>query len=203
MHYLSPKKQRFVDFIQYFTVNNNRPPTFVEIMGGLGISSLGTVNWYVNELEQEGVLQRMRGKNGKRALSLLEQHIDNRLPLLGLIAAGHPLEVFEDSEYMDVPPQYINPENYVLKVNGNSMIDDQIRDGDYIIVKKIETANNGDTVVALINNEATLKRYYLSDKGVELHPQNPDFDIIHVSPDDHFRINGIVLAVFREYGCCR
>jgi repressor LexA len=200
MNYLSPKKQRFVDFIQYFTVNNNRPPTFVEIMGGLGISSLGTVNWYVNELEQEGVLQRMRGKNGKRALSLLEQHIDNRLPLLGLIAAGHPLEVFEDSEYMDVPPQYINPENYVLQVNGNSMIDDQIRDGDYIIVKKIETANNGDTVVALINNEATLKRYYLSDKGVELHPQNPDFDIIHVSPDDHFRINGIVLAVFREYG---
>jgi repressor LexA len=203
MNYLSPKKQRFVDFIQYFTVNNNRPPTFVEIMSGLSISSLGTINWYVNELEQEGVLQRMRGKNGKRALSLLEQHIDNRLPLLGLIAAGHPLEVFENSEYMDVPPQYINPENYVLKVNGNSMIDDQIRDGDYIIVKKIETANNGDTVVALINNEATLKRYYLSDKGVELHPQNPDFDIIHVSPDDHFRINGIVLAVFREYGCCR
>tara|TARA_B110000196_G_scaffold144139_1_gene124766 strand:+ start:232 stop:840 length:609 start_codon:yes stop_codon:yes gene_type:complete len=200
MNYLSPKKQRFVDFIQYFTVNNNRPPTFVEIMSGLSISSLGTINWYVNELEQEGVLQRMRGKNGKRALSLLEQHIDNRLPLLGLIAAGHPLEVFEDSEYMDVPPQYINPENYVLQVNGNSMIDDQIRDGDYIIVKKIETANNGDTVVALINNEATLKRYYLSDKGVELHPQNPDFDIIHVSPDDHFRINGIVLAVFREYG---
>ena len=200
MNYLSPKKQRFVDFIQYFTVNNNRPPTFVEIMSGLSISSLGTINWYVNELEQEGVLQRMRGKNGKRALSLLEQHIDNRLPLLGLIAAGHPLEVFENSEYMDVPPQYINPENYVLQVNGNSMIDDQIRDGDYIIVKKIETANNGDTVVALINNEATLKRYYLSDKGVELHPQNSDFDIIHVSPDDHFRINGIVLAVFREYG---
>ncbi len=200
MNYLSPKKQRFVDFIQYFTVNNNRPPTFVEIMSGLSISSLGTINWYVNELEQEGVLQRMRGKNGKRALSLLEQHIDNRLPLLGLIAAGHPLEVFENSEYMDVPPQYINPENYVLQVNGNSMIDDQIRDGDYVIVKKIETANNGDTVVALINNEATLKRYYLSDKGVELHPQNPDFDIIHVSPDDHFRINGIVLAVFREYG---
>ena len=200
MNYLSPKKQRFVDFIQYFTVNNNRPPTFVEIMSGLSISSLGTINWYVNELEQEGVLQRMRGKNGKRALSLLEQHIDNRLPLLGLIAAGHPLEVFENSEYMDVPPQYINPENYVLQVNGNSMIDEQIRDGDYVIVKKIETANNGDTVVALINNEATLKRYYLSEKGVELHPQNPDFDIIHVSPDDHFRINGIVLAVFREYG---
>jgi len=196
---LSPKKQRFVDFIQNFTHDNNRPPTFVEIMGGLGIRSLGTINWYVNELEQEGVLQRMRGKNGKRALSLLEQHINNRLPLLGLIAAGHPLEVFEDSEYMDVPHQYIKPENYALKVNGNSMIDDQIRDGDYIIVKRVETANEGDTVVALVNNEATLKRYYLSDKGVELHPQNPDFDIIHVKSEDDFRINGIVLAVFREY----
>ena len=199
MNYLSPKKQRFVDFIQNFTHDNNRPPTFVEIMGGLSIRSLGTINWYVNELEQEGVLQRMRGKNGKRALSLLEQHINNRLPLLGLIAAGHPLEVFEDSEYMDVPPQYIKPENYVLKVNGNSMIDDQIRDGDYVIVKKTETANKGDTVVALVNNEATLKRYYLGDKGVELHPQNPDFDIIHVQPEDDFRINGIVLAVLREY----
>ena len=199
MNYLSPKKQRFVDFIQNFTHDNNRPPTFVEIMGGLSIRSLGTINWYVNELEQEGVLQRMRGKNGKRALSLLEQHINNRLPLLGLIAAGHPLEVFEDSEYMDVPPQYIKPENYVLKVNGNSMIDDQIRDGDYVIVKKTETANKGDTVVALVNNEATLKRYYLGDKGVELHPQNPAFDIIHVNPVDDFQINGIVLAVFREY----
>ena len=199
MNYLSPKKQRFVDFIQNFTHDNNRPPTFVEIMGGLSIRSLGTINWYVNELEQEGVLQRMRGKNGKRALSLLEQHINNRLPLLGLIAAGHPLEVFEDSEYMDVPPQYIKPENYVLRVNGNSMIDDQIRNGDYVIVKKTETANKGDTVVALVNNEATLKRYYLGDKGVELHPQNPDFDIIHVKPADDFQINGIVLAVFREY----
>ena len=199
MNYLSPKKQRFVDFIQNFTYDNNRPPTFVEIMGGLSIRSLGTINWYVNELEQEGVLQRMRGKNGKRALSLLEQHINNRLPLLGLIAAGHPLEVFEDSEYMDVPPQYIKPGNYVLKVNGNSMIDDQIRDGDYVIVKKTETANKGDTVVALVNNEATLKRYYLGNKGIELHPQNPDFDIIHVKPADDFQINGIVLAVFREY----
>ena len=199
MHYISPKKQRFVDFIRDFTYDNNRPPTFVEIMGGLDIRSLGTINWYVNELEREGVLQRIRGKNGKRALSILEQQIQNRLPLLGLIAAGYPLEVFEDSEYMDVPPQYLKPENYVLKVNGNSMIDDQVRDGDYIIVKRTATAHNGDTVVALVNHEATLKRYYMGDKGIELHPQNSDFDIIHVKPADDFQINGIVLAVFREY----
>ena len=119
MNYISPKKQRFVDFIRNFTDDNNRPPTFVEIMSGLSIGSLGTINWYVNELEKEGMLQRMRGKNGKRALSVLEQRIQNRLPLLGLIAAGYPLDVFEDSEYINVPPQYLKPDNYVLKVNGN------------------------------------------------------------------------------------
>ena len=199
MNYLSPKKQRFVNFIRDFTHDNNRPPTFVEIMSGLDICSLGTVNWYVNELEKEDVIQRIKGKNGKRALSVLEQHIQNRLPLLGLIAAGYPLDVFEDSEYMDVPPQYLKSDNYILRVNGNSMIDDQIRDGDYVIIKKTATAHNGESVVALINNEATLKRYYLNDKGIELHPQNPDFDIIYVKPTDDFEINGIVLAVFREY----
>ena len=199
MNYISPKKQRFVDFIRVFTHDNNRPPTFVEIMSGLDIRSLGTVNWYVNELEKEDVIRRMKGKNGKRALSVLEHHIQNRLPLLGLIAAGHPMEVFEDSEYMDVPQQYIKAENYVLRVKGNSMIDDQIRDGDYIIVKRIETAHNGETIVALVNNEATLKRYYAGDKGIELHPQNSDFDIIHVGAVDDFQINGIVLAVFRKY----
>ena len=199
MNYLSPKKQRFVDFIRDFTNTNNRPPTFVEIMSGLNIRSLGTINWYVNELEKEDVIHRMKGKYGKRALSVLEQNIHNRLPLLGVIAAGYPLEVFENTEYMNVPPQYIKVPNYVLKVSGNSMIDDQIRDGDYVIVKRTKTAHNGETIVALVNNEATLKRYYMDDKGVELHPQNPDFDIIHVKPTDDFQINGIVLAVFREY----
>ena len=188
-----------MNFIRNFTHDNNRPPTFVEIMSGLDIRSLGTINWYVHELEKEDVIRRMKGKNGKRALSVLEQHIHNRLPLLGLISAGRPLEVFEGNEYMDVPPQYIREENYVLKVNGNSMIDDQIRNGDYIIVKKTEIAVKGDTVVALVNNEATLKRYYIKKTGIELHPQNPDFDIIHIQDDDDFKINGIVLAVFREY----
>ena len=196
---LSPKKKRFVNYISDFTNTHDRPPTFVEIMAGLNILSLGTINWYVNELEKEGVIQRMRGKNGKRALSVLEMHIDNRLPLLGLIAAGYPLEVFENTEYLDVPPQYIKPDNYVLKVNGNSMIDDQIKDGDFVIIKRVEIANNGDTVVALVNNEATLKRYYKRKNGIELHPQNPDFDIIRVNSGDDFQINGIVLAVFREY----
>ena len=199
MTYISPKKQRFVNFIKNFTFNNNRPPTFVEIMAGLDIRSLGTINWYVNELENEGILKRIRGKNGKRALSVLEKNIHNRLPLLGLIAAGHPLDVFEDSNFIDVPPQYLQSDNYVLQVNGDSMIDDHIQNGDYVIVRKTSVAQNGETVVAIINNEATLKRYHINNKGIELHPKNCNYDIIYIKPQDDFEINGVVLAVFREY----
>ncbi len=197
--YLSPKKQRFVDFVESFTANYNRPPTFVEIMDGLDINSLGTINWYVKELEKVGVLKRMNGFNGKRSLSVLERHMDNALPLLGLIAAGYPLEVFENTESVEVPSSFVHPDNYVLKVNGASMQDDGILDGDLVIIKKTETANNGDTVVAYVNDEATLKEYHRTNKQIELHPKNAEFDIIKISKNDDFRIGGIVLGVIRKY----
>ena len=197
--YLSPKKKRFVDFVQSFTVNYNRPPTFVEIMDGLDINSLGTINWYVKELEKVGVLKRMNGFNGKRSLSVLERHMDNTLPLLGLIAAGYPLEVFENTESVEVPSSFVHPDNYVLKVNGASMQDDGILDADLVIIKKTETANIGDTVVAYVNDEATLKEYHRTNKQIELHPKNAEFDIIKISKNDDFRIGGIVLGVMRKY----
>ena len=196
---LSPKKQKFLDFIKNFIKSNDRPPTFVEIMKGLKFSSLGTINWYIVQLESEGLIKRVKGSNGKRALSILEKNIDNRLPMLGLVAAGMPIEVFENIEYVDVPSKYINNENYVLKVDGNSMIDDGILDGDYIVVKKSQIARAGDTVVAILNGEATLKRYYIGKKGVELHPRNKKYNTIHVTTEDELYIQGQVLGVFREY----
>ena len=196
---LSPKKQKFLDFIKNVISTNDRPPTFVEIMKGLKFSSLGTINWYIVELESEGLIKRVKGSNGKRALSILEKNIDNRLPMLGLVAAGMPIEVFENIEYVDVPSKYINNENYVLKVDGNSMIDDGILDGDYIVVKKSQIARAGDTVVAILNGEATLKRYYLGKNGVELHPRNKKYNTIHVTTEDELYIQGQVLGVFREY----
>jgi len=197
--YLSPKKQRFVDFIKSFTVNQNRPPTFVEIMNGLDINSLGTINWYVKELEKVGVLKRMNGFNGKRSLSVLERHMDNSLPLLGLIAAGYPLEIFQDSESVEVPSSFLYPDNYVLKVNGPSMQDDGILDGDLVIIQKAETATNGDTIVAYVNDEATLKEYHQTQNRIELHAKNAEFDIIKINESDDFRIGGIVLGVIRKY----
>ena len=196
---MSPKKQRFIDYIRVFIEDNNRPPTFVEIMGGLGFKSLGTVNWYIVELEKDGLIERKKGFNGKRALSLLEEKISNKLPMLGLVAAGMPIEVFDNIEYVDVPSKYINNENYVLKVDGDSMVKDGIIDGDYVVVRKDNIAKPGQTIVAIVNGEATLKRFYIGKNGVELHPRNDNYNIIHISSDDELQIQGQVLGVFREY----
>ena len=98
---LSPKKQKFIEFIKDFTSQNNRPPTFVEIMKGLNFSSLGTINWYIVELEKVGIIERVKGFNGKRALSILESKINNQLPLLGVVSAGSPIETFDNIEYIN------------------------------------------------------------------------------------------------------
>ena len=168
-------------------------------MNGLNFKSLGTVNWYIVELEKEGKIKRVKGKNGKRALSILESNILNRLPLLGVVSAGMPLEMYDQIEYMDVPPSLYKKDNYMLKVNGDSMVDDGILDGDYIIIKKNNIATAGDLVIAIINGEATLKRFYLGSNGIELHPRNKKYEIIYVNEYDNFQIQGLVQGVFRNY----
>jgi len=196
---LSPKKQKFVDYIKEFTSSNDRPPTFVEIMNGLNYSSLGTINWYIVELEKEGLIERVKGYNGKRALSVLEEKMNNELPLLGMVSAGMPLEIFDNEEYIEVPKSLSINGNYVLKVNGDSMQDDGILDGDFVVIKKIQIARPGETVVAIVNGEATLKRYYVGSNGIELHPRNSNYSIIDVKKEDDLIIQGKVLGVFREY----
>ena len=196
---LSPKKQKFLDFINSFTIVNDRPPTFIEIMKGLNFNSLGTVNWYIVELEKEGRIERVKGFNGKRALSVLESKIQNQLPLLGIVSAGSPIEVFEQTEYIDAPEAYCYKDNFMLRVEGDSMIDDGILNGDYIIAKKVQVAQPGDTVIASIDGEATLKRFYIGSNGIELHPRNNKYNVIHVNESDEFIIQGKLVAVIREY----
>ena len=200
---LSPKLKRFLDFIQRFTLIHDQSPSYEEIMASLGFGSLGTVNWYVKTLEEEGHLSRIKGPNGKRALTLShKEHATTttaRLPLLGLIAAGEPIEALENPEMVDVPPSLLHPDHYVLQVKGDSMIDEQIHDGDFIVARKAKTARSGQIVVALINGEATLKCYVPKSNGVELHPCNPKFPVIKVNPEDDFHINGVLLYSFRNY----
>ncbi len=200
---LSPKQRSFLDFIQRFTLAQGQAPSYEEIMAGLGFGSLGTVNWYVKTLEEEGHLSRVKGPNGKRALTLIhKEHAITtraRLPLLGLIAAGEPIEALENAEKITVPAPLVHPDNFVLRVKGDSMIDESIQDGDYIVVRKSATARSGQIVVAIINGEATLKCYVPRTDRVELHPRNPDFPIITIDPTDNFHINGVLLYSFREY----
>lgn len=200
---LSPKLKKFLNFIQRFTLINGQSPSYEEIMATLGFGSLGTVNWYVKTLEEKGHLSRIKGPNGKRALILNQNESDTitkaRLPLLGLIAAGEPIEALENSEMIDVPPSLLHPDHYVLQVKGDSMIEEQIHDGDFIVAKKTNIARSGQIVVALINGEATLKCYVLNSNGVELHPRNPKFPIIKIDSKDDFRINGVLLYSFRNY----
>ena len=200
---LSPKLKKFLNLIQRFTMIHGQAPSYEEIMVSLGFGSLGTVNWYVKTLEEQGYLSRVKGPNGKRALILnYKEHAtttEARLPLLGLIAAGEPIEALENPEMVDVPPSLLHPNHYVLQVKGDSMIDEHIHDGDYIVAKKTDTARAGQIVVALINGEATLKCYIPRADHVELHPRNPSFPIIKVDSKDKFHINGVLLYSFRNY----
>jgi repressor LexA len=168
-------------------------------MEGLNFSSPGTIDWYVRELEKAGFIERAKEPNGKRALKIIPQYTRDTLPLLGRIAAGNPIEAVEDREEIEVPASYIRQENYVLEVKGDSMIDDNIQDGDFVIIRQQDTANRGETIVAMVNNEATLKRYHPRKDYIELRPANADYEPIIVSPDDDFRIRGVVLYVFRNF----
>ena len=203
MKLLSPKLKTFLEFVQRFTLTYGQSPSYEEIMFKLGFKSLGTVNWYVKTLEEQGYLSRVKGPNGKRALTLIHKEYATittaRLPLLGLIAAGEPIEALENPEMVDVPPFLLHPDNYVLQVKGDSMIDEQIHDGDFIVAKKTKIARSGQIVVALINGEATLKCYVPKTDCVELHPKNPNFSIIKVTSQDDFHINGVLLYSFRSY----
>ena len=203
MKLLSPKLKIFLEFIQRFTLTYGQSPSYEEIMFKLGFKSLGTVNWYVKTLEEQGYLSRVKGPNGKRALTLIHKEYATittaRLPFLGLIAAGEPIEALENPEMVDVPPFLLHPDNYILQVKGDSMIDEQIHDGDFIVAKKTKIARSGQIVVALINGEATLKCYVPKTDYIELHPKNPNFPIIKVNPQDDFYINGVLLYSFRNY----
>ena len=203
MKLLSPKLKFFLEFVQRFTLTYGQSPSYEEIMFKFGFKSLGTVNWYVKTLEEQGYLSRVKGPNGKRALTLIHKDYATittaRLPFLGLIAAGEPIEALENPEMVDVPPFLLHPDNYVLQVKGDSMIDEQIHDGDFIVAKKTNIARSGQIVVALINGEATLKCYIPKTDCIELHPKNPNFSIIKVNPQDDFHINGVLLYSFRNY----
>ncbi len=216
---ITPKQKQVLDFILEFQRDHGYAPSQQEIAGHFGYRSLGTVQNYLVRLEREGHLSKTL--NARRGLQIVPQNPSPpiplfpstptpplfrpamTLPLLGRVAAGRPIEAIENRDEFEVPPSMVlKGDNYVLQVVGDSMIEDGILDGDYVIVNKRSRANNGQTVVAMINDHATVKRYYRKGDRVELRPANSEFKTLVieslVDADVEFRIEGVVVGVIRH-----
>jgi repressor LexA len=195
---LTPKQKKILDFIESFSSREGYPPSQQEIAQAFGFSSLGTVQNYLVRLEREGLLSRdWNARRGMRVLKPKGSRLE--LPLVGRVAAGKPIEAIETPDTIEVPGSMIGPgENFVLKVQGDSMVGDGILDGDYVVVRKQATAENNQTVVALIRGEATVKRFYRKGSIIELHPANPAMQPLIVADEESFRIEGVVVGVIRH-----
>lgn len=197
---LTPKQLRVLTFIRDFTRARGYAPTMQELGDEFGVSKV-TVFEHIAALQRKRYLRRSRHKARSLRLSENIKFADERstrLPLVGTIAAGLPIEAIEDREVVDLEEMFVSPHgNFVLRVRGDSMIDDNICDGDYVIVEKRETARDGETVVALINGEeATLKRFYRTPRGIRLEAANPAYEPIVTK---NVQIQGIVVGVLRRY----
>lgn len=201
--YLTKRQRQMLDHIQKFINENGYSPTLEEIGAMMGLSSPATVHKHLQNLESKGMVRRKA--NHSRALELPPSATakpSKLLPMLGYVAAGAPIEAVETPETMEVPREFTGrAESFVLKIKGNSMIDDGIHDGDWIIVEKRETAQTGQTVVALVDNEsATVKRYYAEGRGkVRLQPANSKMKPM-IYPASKVKIQGIVVGLLRKYG---
>lgn len=196
---LTPKQKRILDFIQEYERQTGCSPSQQEIASAFGFRSLGTVQNYLVRLEREGLLAREW--NARRGLRVQTPAPPGtvELPLAGMVAAGKPIEALETPGNIEVPSSMLGAgDNFVLQVQGNSMVGDGILDGDYVVVRKQATAENGRTVVALIAGEATVKRFYRKNHHIELHPANPTMQPLLIEDEESFRIEGVVVGVIRH-----
>ena len=199
MAYLTDKQKKVYDVIQLFIEKHGQPPSYDEIRQELGAASLNTVFKYLKQLERKGFL-RTPGENQKRALQLLPLAPKGvRISLFGRVAAGKPIEPIETTDEVEVPEWLLSGgETFALTVEGQSMLDDGIREGDLLVVRKQERAENGQTVVALVNGEATVKRFFLKNNMITLKPANKKFAPMVVNAE-RVQIVGVVVGLYRKY----
>ena len=198
---LTPKQKTFLEYVYRYMEEWGRSPSFDEICSEFGFRSYNTVTTYLRLLERKGYIRLPRQKNRKRAIEVISPVETRRFefPLLGMVAAGKPIEAVENVSAVEVPPSMVGSgDHFVLEVKGDSMREDGIMSGDFVVVRKQPTAENGETVVALINNEATVKRYYKKKNQVELRPAHTGMKPIRVKKGD-LRIEGKVVGVLRYY----
>ena len=201
MH-LTRRQKEVLDFLNDYIQQQGYAPTIEEIAAHFSLRSLATVHKHLSNLQEKGLIRREW--NRSRALELVPTEVKVEaveLPLLGRVAAGSPIEAIEASETIFVPENMVGRrETYVLQVRGDSMIDEQIRDGDYVIVENRQTADDGEMVIALLDGEnVTLKKLYREGGGrVRLQPANARLEPIYVD-QDRIRIQGVVIGILRKY----
>jgi repressor LexA len=204
---ITRRQREMYDFISRFIAEHSYSPSYEEIKVGMGLSSLATVHKHITNLEKKGLLTR--DYNRSRSIDLLppkgrlKQSMNVNtglvLPLLGRIAAGQPIEAIQTTETISLADFVRSKEVFVLEVRGNSMQDEAILNGDYVLVEKLKTAHNGDIVVAVIDrDDATLKRFYREGDNIRLQPSNATMQPIIV-PAASVEVQGRVIGVLRKY----
>lgn len=198
---LTKRQREILDFLNEFIEKHGYAPSLEEVGQRFGLSSLATVHKHLTNLQDKGFIRR--AWNRSRSVELVPTRVGARavdLPLLGTVAAGAPIEAVVSSETVTVPEDLVGKqETYALKVRGSSMIDEQIRDGDIVIVEDRKTANNGEMVIALLKgSEVTLKKFYRDNGRVRLQPANQAVRPLVVDADQ-VQIQGVVVGVMRRY----
>lgn len=206
---LTPRQRAAYDFIESFRTQTGYAPSYDEVRRHLGLASLNAVAKLIAQLRRRGHLVpappnakrwlepvRGRGLTRNRAARAA---VPATIPLLGTIAAGRPIEPVETPEEIEIPASMLGAgERYALRVQGDSMIEDGIQDGDVVVVRRAERADAGETVVAIVDGEATLKRFHPARGQVELRPANAALEPIRVRAD-RVEIRGVLVGLFRRY----
>lgn len=198
---LTKRQREILDYLNDFIQQHGYAPSLEEIGRRFGLSSLATVHKHLTNLQEKGFIKR--SWNRSRSVELIPARVGTRsveVPLLGYVAAGYPIEAVAGSETINVPEDLVGKgDTYVLRVKGDSMIDEQIRDGDYVIVEDRKTAENGEMVIALVNgSEATLKKFYREAGRIRLQPANPAMQPM-LFDADQIQVQGVVIGVMRRY----
>ena len=199
---ITARQKRVLDYIRHYFDLHQEAPTIAQIGKQFGMTSSASAHNVVGILEREGFIRRI--PNVSRGIELVvdaQAGAKNEIPLLGIVAAGNPIEAVLNYETVCVPRDMMRTGRmFALRVCGDSMIDEQIRDNDVIVLQSQQTAANGQTVVALIDgSDATVKKFYGNKQQVRLEPANPNYKPIVVRPPQRVQVQGVVVGVIRKY----
>ena len=198
---LTKRQREILDYLNEFIQQHGYAPSLEEIGRRFDLSSLATVHKHLTNLQEKGFIRR--AWNRSRSVELVQARVGGRvieLPLLGYVAAGAPIEAVASDETIAVPEGLVGKhDSYVLRVKGNSMIDEQIRDGDFVIVEDRKSVDSGEMVIVLVGGfDATLKKFYRENGKVRLQPANPTMQPIMLDPDK-VQVQGVVVGIIRKY----